>query len=173
MNWTERKITPVQALNWCCCATALAKAAQLHLQWISCIFSPCLCCPVCAWCSNTLPTLVLTAGGSWASFPPPLPYPGHFTDRIWTLLLFWPARTVIFEPFFPSTGGKMVLNVVPCCNVNGKGNSHVYFIPLSQRAAPNISIGSASIRMCRFTLGTAPTHPHVHAVFVFVYNIYI
>lgn len=133
MNWTERKITPVQTLNWCCCATALAKAAQLRLQWISCIFAPCLCCPVFAWCSNTLPTLVLTAGGSWASSPPPLPHSGRFADRIWTLLLFW---TVISEPFFPSTGGKMVLNVVPCCNGNGKGNSHVYFIPLSQRAAP-------------------------------------
>lgn len=38
--------------------------------------------------------------------------------------------------FFPSTGGKMALNIVPCCSCNGKSNSQVCFIPLSQRGSP-------------------------------------
>lgn len=161
----------MQALN---CATALAKAAQLHLQPISRIYLLYFWCPVFSWCLNTLLTPALTAGGSWTSFPPsPATFRAFYKKDVDTAtVLAESARTVTLEPFFPSTGVKLELNIVLCYNCNRKGVPMFILSHSPKEAAPSISIDSASIRMCCFTstLGTAPTHSHVHAIFVFICN---
>lgn len=54
------------------------------------------------------------------------------------------ARTVTIEPFFPNTGGKMALNIVPCYNCNGKGGPVFVLSYGSKGAALNIYIVSDS-----------------------------